>query len=82
MSESGRVRRLKWLCRRGMKELDVLLQPFVERNKDKLAQGAWPEFEGLLETEDDLLWDWLQHTGCESASRYRDLLDQIRHARS
>lgn len=78
MDESGRVRRLRWLCRRGMKELDVLLQPFVDKHQEELARGDWPEFESLLETEDDLLWDWFQKRGCEDSSRYRKLLEQIR----
>ena len=43
-----RVRKLKWLCRRGMKELDILLQPFVDRHQEALADGAWPELEPLL----------------------------------
>jgi succinate dehydrogenase flavin-adding protein (antitoxin of CptAB toxin-antitoxin module) len=65
-----------------MKELDVLLQPFVDQHRDELAKGDWPEFEGLLDTEDDLLWDWFQNTGSEAASRYRNLLEQIRRART
>ena len=58
-----RLGRLRWRCRRGMKELDVLLEGFVAAETAALADGAWPEFEDLLDTEDDQLWDWLQGRG-------------------
>ena len=62
MAPDGRQRlqRLRWLCRRGMKELDVLLEAFLAREAPRLEQGAFPEFETLLACEDDQLWDWLQ----------------------
>ena len=60
MSGAARFSRLRWICRRGMKELDVLLEAFLENHHDALVQGAFPELEALLASEDDLLWDWLQ----------------------
>ena len=61
MSDDGRMRKLQWLCRRGMKELDVLLESFLEREQRALRLGAWPELEALLAEEDDRIWDWLLH---------------------
>jgi antitoxin CptB len=81
MEGNERVRKLKWLCRRGMKELDILLERFIEQNSDALAKGAWPEFEALLQTEDDLLWDWFLDTSSADAKPYRDLLEKVRSAR-
>ena len=78
MGGSERVRKLKWLCRRGMKELDILLEQFIENHQESLVDGLWPELETLLQTEDDVLWDWLQDTSSPGASRYRKLLEQIR----
>jgi antitoxin CptB len=40
------LRRLRWRCRRGMKELDVLLERFVQRG---LAQAGEEERRGLAE---------------------------------
>jgi antitoxin CptB len=82
MEGSARVNRLKWLCRRGMKELDVLLERFIEGNLDSLAQGSWPEFESLLQTEDDALWDWFQDTSGPGAAPYREILEQVLSARN
>lgn len=81
MTESVRVRKLKWLCRRGMKELDVLLESFIITHERSLAEGAWPEFESLLKTEDDKLWDWFQHPEWDEAQPYRALLTEICHGK-
>jgi antitoxin CptB len=51
---------LRWLCRRGMKELDVLLEGFLEREGTALAAGQFPGLERLLASEDDRLWGWFQ----------------------
>ena len=78
MGDNERVRKLKWLCRRGMKELDILLERFINNHQESLADGSWPELEALLRTEDDVLWDWFQDSSTPAASRYQDLLNKIR----
>ena len=61
-----------------MKELDVLLDRFLERQRQPLDEGRWPQLESLLAIEDDLLWHWLQDPAAEQAAPYRDLLERIR----
>ena len=78
MEGSDRIRRLRWLCRRGMKELDILLERFVSDRSLDLEAGEWPEFEALLAEEDDLLWDLLQDPGTHGGEAYRALLAEIR----
>jgi len=79
MDATLRVKRLRWLCRRGMKELDVLLENFLAGSEHELGNGAWPEFESLLQVEDDRIWDWLQTPGRPDARCYQHLLSKIRH---
>ncbi len=74
-----RVNKLKWLCRRGMKELDILLESFIKQNQQLLQSGGWPDLEALLGIEDDVFWNWVQHPEQEDAMTYRDLLERIRH---
>lgn len=76
-ADAQRLGRLRWRCRRGMKELDVLLESFVAAESTALADGAWPEFEDLLGTEDDRLWDWLQGRG-EPPREWAALLGALR----
>lgn len=69
--------RLRWLCRRGMKELDVLLEGFLLREGERLASGGWRELGAFLQLEDDRLWDLLQ--GKEPpAPEFHDLVRAIR----
>jgi antitoxin CptB len=57
LAEGGRSR-LRWRCRRGMRELDLLLLRWL----DRVGAGATPEqlalFDRLLDVEDDQLWRW------------------------
>ncbi len=53
MSELKRVR---WLCRRGMKELDVLLARFVSAEYESLSDDEHAELLALLDREDPDLW--------------------------
>ncbi len=44
--------RLRWLCRRGMKELDVLLARFLERGYPGMDEAGQRGFARLLERQD------------------------------
>ena len=74
----ARLKRLRWLCRRGMKELDLLLEAFLRQESSSLADGAWPEIEALLACEDDRLWDWFQGRTDAQSATWSDLIDHIR----
>ena len=78
MRGEDRIRRLRWLCRRGMKELDVLLESFLERQRAPLERGEWPQFETFLETEDNQLWEWIRNGHPTEPTAYPDLIDAIR----
>lgn len=44
--------RLRWLCRRGMKELDVLLERFLKERYDGLNPEQQQAFMRLMQMED------------------------------
>ena len=48
-----------WASRRGMLELDLILQPFVDNTYDSLSEHDQLRFEALLEREDQQLFVWL-----------------------
>lgn len=50
--------RLRWQCRRGMLELDAILQPFFERYFLDLSKEQQAEFERLLTSSDQDLFAW------------------------
>ena len=60
--------RLRWACRRGMLELDVLLLPFVDEAYDELCEENKAIFERLLVCQDPELFAWFMgHEKCEDS---------------
>jgi antitoxin CptB len=51
--------KIRWGCRRGMLELDLILLPFFERHFDNLTLTQKEEFVELLNVEDAFLFSWL-----------------------
>ena len=69
--------RLRWACRRGMLELDVILQPWLDGNFDGLSRAEHLLFARFLESPDPDLFAWLM--GYETpAPEYADLVARIR----
>ena len=61
MSDAGdaiELRRLRWRCRRGMRELDDLLVRWLEREWAAASEDLRGVFLRLLDCEDDRLWRW------------------------
>ncbi len=50
---------IKWRCRRGVLELDVILTRFLEQKYDGLSEDELKKFYALLELPDPLLQQWL-----------------------
>lgn len=74
MFDKKRVSRLKWACRRGMLELDVLFMPFVEQAFDDLDEAQQLTFERLLTCDDPDLYAWFMgHQSCDD----QELADMI-----
>lgn len=73
-----RLRRMRWRCRRGTKELDRLLGRFVDAHAEAIREGAHPDMERLLDQEDDLLWNWLLGRQPPQDEALRRLVDRIR----
>lgn len=58
MSDDVELRRLRWRCRRGMRELDQLLERWLDRQWRQSPTAEREAFLQLLDTEDDKLWRW------------------------
>ncbi|MBK14062.1 MAG: response regulator receiver protein [Porticoccaceae bacterium] len=70
--------RLNWAARRGMLELDLLLQPFVENEYEKLNQEDKLRFEVLLEKDDQTLLRWFLKLAEPSDLNIKRIVDLIR----
>lgn len=51
------VRRLSWRCRRGLLELDIVLQRFADRHLASLTKPELLAFDGLLDLPDNEFLD-------------------------
>ncbi len=56
MSDRNRVR---WLCRRGMKELDLVINRYFESDYDSLTEQEQSEFKDFLNLEDPEIFSWI-----------------------
>lgn len=57
------INRLRWACRRGILEVDLVLLPFLENEFAGLSEVHQKLFEQLLESEDQDLFNWFLKKG-------------------
>lgn len=50
-------KRLAWRCRRGMLELDIVLQAFINSHFASLSEAELVELDALLDYPDNDFWD-------------------------
>ncbi len=72
------IDRLRWQCRRGMLELDVLLRAFLEQHYLQLSPRLQRHFHHLLEFPDPILHSWCVGGDNPDNEEFHELLDSIR----
>ena len=78
--EHETLARLRWQCRRGMLELDLLLQPFVEKNYTRLSETSQAAFRELLNYPDQELQEILLGNKVPGNKEVADVTNKIRKA--
>ncbi len=58
MDDDADYNRLCWHSRRGMLELDLVLEPFVKQRYPELPAAEQARYRRLLESEDQDLFSW------------------------
>jgi antitoxin CptB len=66
--------KLKWKCRRGLLELDIVLIRYLDRNPDDAELGE------LLDLPDNDLWDIVVGRSDDYAPHLRHLVARLRAA--
>lgn len=74
------LKRIKWQCRRGMLELDVLLERFVDNKYRGLSESDKSLFDELLSENDQDLFMWFTAKAAP-LDKYGKLVEQIRSYR-
>jgi antitoxin CptB len=79
-AQDREVLRLRWQCRRGMLELDLLLNRFLDLGYEGLDDAERADFNRLLAYQDQVLHDWFMGNAVPADGAMRDLVRRIREA--
>lgn len=75
------LQRMRWRCRRGLLELDIVLGRFVEQHYAGLDLAQQAAFDALLDMPDTVLWDMITGRGAQPQEQpQRILLEWIKSA--
>ena len=72
--------RIRWRCRRGLLELDLILKGFLENHFDRLDARQRDLFIELLDESDNDLLDWALGRGKPFDPRYLPVVELLRAA--
>ncbi len=70
--------KLKWHCRRGMRELDLLLEGFLENRYQDLSPADQAGFGRLLDCRNEDLMAWLINGGSPEDEQLAGIVNRIR----
>lgn len=73
---------LKWRCRRGMLELDILLNTYLDRNYNTMSGEQGVLFSRMLDYPDQVLFDLLLGNMQSSDQNIDRLVTDIRRAQA
>ena len=79
-TRQARLDRARWRCRRGMKELDVLLERFAARGLERIDDGDLDALERLLDSPDQDILEWLASASATPPSGMLGIVSLIRSA--
>jgi len=81
LTELNKIAQIKWACRRGMLELDFILNEFMEQRLSNLSETEQDRLLLYLENADPDLYSWLM--GYKQPETEADILmtDIIRNSK-
>jgi antitoxin CptB len=71
---NNELSRLRWACRRGMLELDLLLLPFFEHRFLQLNPIEQKNFIDFLSCTDQELYDWLMSKQVSNNASFQNIV--------
>jgi antitoxin CptB len=75
-----RLERIRWRCRRGLLELDIVLARFVEQRYATLDEAQQAAFDALLDMPDTVLWDMITGRELPAQEMQRRVLEWLKTA--
>ena len=81
-TDSQTLSRLRWRCRRGMRELDVVFQRYLDNDYTQAPEAERRAFEALLEQQDPQLLAYLMGRELPADPDQVHVVAKLSHARS
>ncbi len=79
MLDAREKARLTWHCRRGMLELDLILQRFLEQGLEQLSAQELKTFDSLLSCTDPELFAWFMGHEEPENKEFKEIVTIIRN---
>jgi antitoxin CptB len=72
------LKRVRWRCRRGLMELEIILDRFLDKHYERLSVAERTAFDELLAYQDADLWALMSGETDESEQRKAQLVALLR----
>lgn len=79
MADIVSVGRLRWLCRRGMKELDLMMLTYLEQHYTQASDAHKAAFCALLDMQDPQLYALILERDSVADKDVNHVLEQLRN---
>ena len=79
---SEKKSRILWRCRRGIKEMDIVLQDFIKNSYDELNNENKSAFSKLLEEQDLDILNWILGKDKPEDTALIEIIKKIRSSRN
>jgi antitoxin CptB len=77
VTDDPELRRLRWRCRRGMRELDQLMLRYLDGRWPGADESERAVFLRLLDSEDDKLWRWFMGRETPEDAEVASIVERI-----
>ena len=74
--------RLLWRCRRGIREMDIVLQAFLNGSYDSLSDVDKNTFSKLLDEADLDILNWIMGKDTPESNDFKKIITLIRQSRN
>ena len=79
---SDKKSRLLWQCRRGIKEMDIIFQDFINHSYDQLTDDEKNAFSRLLDEQDLDILNWIIGKDKPDDNELVNIINIIRESRN
>lgn len=72
------IKKLRWKCRRGMKEMDILFEHYLNDHYENVDAEHQSAFETLCDTQDPVVADYLFERSKPDNAAVNDIINIMR----